>query len=240
MTVATPANGPVVAIIPARGGSKRIPRKNIKPFLGVPLISRTIATLHESDLFDRIVVSTDDDDIAAVATDSGAEVPFRRPDDLADDHTGTRPVIMHAIAVLEDQEGRQLGPVCSVYPAAVFVRPEDLRAGLGLLVRASVDFVVSAAAFPSPIQRALRQRSDGMAEMFWPEHRETRSQDLEEAFHDAGQFYWGQRSAWLCGTSSLSGNSRLYVLPRWQVHDIDTPEDWELAELMWETLERRG
>ena len=240
MTMAAVPNGSVVAVIPARGGSRRIPHKNIKPFLGVPLLSRTIATLHESKLFDRIVVSTDDDDIAAVAADSGAEVPFQRPDDLADDHTGTRPVIMHAITALEDMGERQLGPVCSVYPAAVFVRPEDLRASLGLLVADSVDFVVSAAAFPSPIQRALRQRSDGMAEMFWPENRDTRSQDLEEAFHDAGQFYWGQRSAWLSGTSSLSGNSRLYVLPRWRVHDIDTPEDWELAELMWETLEGRG
>ena len=224
--------GPTVAVIPARGGSKRIPRKNLRPFLGVPLIARVLEVAHASGLFDRVVVSTDDDDVAALAVDSGAEVPFRRPAGLSDDRTGTRPVIQHAIRQLETALAAPLGLVCSLYPTAVFATAEDLTRARDLLLESSAAFVFTAATFPSPIQRALRRLPDGSCEMLWPEHRSTRSQDLEEAYHDAGQFYWGTRDAWLSDIPTFGPHSRLLVLPRWRVQDIDTPEDWQRAELM--------
>lgn len=224
------------AIIPARGGSKRIPRKNVRPFAGIPLLARTIATLVGSQLFDRVVVSTDDQEVANVAMGAGAEAPFVRPDDLADDFTGVRAVIRHAIHELEGDPDSKCGLVCMVYPAAVFVRPQDLRGARVQLVDSGADAVISATKFAHPIQRALKIRGDGFAEMTHPENQMVRTQDLEELFHDAGQFTWGTRRYWL---TEGEGNSQLYVLPRWRVHDIDTEEDWERAELMWDALHRR-
>ena len=224
--------GPSVAIIPARGGSKRIPRKNIKPFLGVPLIVRTLLLLQDARVVDRVVVSTDDEEVAALARDAGAEVPFLRPPELSDDHTGTRPVIQHAIRRLEAEAGTTLGPVCSVYATAVFVTADDLAAARRLLLESPAAFVFTAATYPAPIQRALRRRPDGSCEMVQPEHRHTRTQDLEEAYHDAGQFYWGTRDAWLSDTPTFGSRSRMFLLPRWRVQDIDTPDDWQRAELM--------
>ncbi|MEA3510180.1 MAG: pseudaminic acid cytidylyltransferase [Actinomycetota bacterium] len=226
----------IVAIVPARGGSKRIPRKNIRPFRGTPLLVRTIQTLRQADLFDRIVVSTDDEEVAAIGVEAGAEVPFRRPANLADDHTGARPVIVHAIETLEAASGDQLGPVCIVYPTAVFVGPDDLREGLAQLEESEAEFVFSAVAYDAPIQRALRRRTDGTCELMWPEHTLTRSQDLEEAYHDAGQFYWGRREAWLSGKPVFAAKSLFHVLPRWRVQDIDTQDDWTRAELIHRLL----
>jgi N-acylneuraminate cytidylyltransferase len=227
----------VLAVIPARGGSKRIPRKNIRPFLGVPLLARTIAMLAGSAVFDRIVVSTDDEEIAQVARAAGAQVPFRRPAELSNDVAGTLPVIAHAIRELEAQGARPELVAC-VYPAAVLTRPEDLRAALSLLRGSDVDYVFTATSFAFPIQRALRARADGGCEMIWPEHRETRSQDLEAAFHDAGQFYFGRRAAWLEARPLFAARSRMLELPRHRVQDIDTLEDWERAELIFRLLER--
>jgi pseudaminic acid cytidylyltransferase len=221
-----------VAIIPARGGSKRIPRKNARPFLGVPLIVRTLQVVRASGVFDRVVVSTDDGEVAALARDAGAEVPFRRPPRLSDDHTGTRPVIQHAIRQLEAASGTQLGLVCAIYVTAVFMTADDLVRARRLLLDDSAAFVFTATSFPAPIQRALRRLPDGSCEMFQPEHRHTRSQDLEGAYHDAGQFYWGTRDAWLSDLPTFGPHSRLFVLPRWRVQDIDTPEDWQHAELI--------
>lgn len=229
-------NYPIVAVIPARGGSKRIARKNIRPFLGTPLLQRTIAVLTKAALFDRIVVSTDDEEIAALAIAAGAEAPFRRPAELADDHTGARPVIIHAIETLERDSAVTLGPVCIVYPTAVSIEPDDIRESFGQLESDSVDFVFSAAGFDAPIQRALRRLPDGTCELMWPEHTHTRSQDLEEAYHDAGQFYWGHRRAWLAGTPVFAAKSRMHILPRWRVQDIDTEEDWTRAELIHRML----
>lgn len=229
--------GPV-AIVPARGGSKRIPRKNIRPFRGVPLLVRTIELLQSADLFTHVVVSTDDDEIAAVARDAGAEVPFRRPDDLADDHAGTRPVVVHALQTLEQLSGRTIETACTVYPAAVFVQPADLRVAHDRLVaEKDVEFVFSATAFMAPVQRALRQRPDGTSEMLWPEHAMTRTQDLDPTYHDAGQFYWGRRRAWLSGRPVLEARSLMHILPHWRVQDIDTPEDWVRAELIHRMLD---
>jgi pseudaminic acid cytidylyltransferase len=225
-----------LAVIPARGGSKRIPRKNIRPFLGVPLLARTIALLKRSAVFDRLIVSTDDDEIAEVARAAGAEVPFRRPAELANDITGTLPVIVHAIGEMRSC-GMQPAYVACVYPAAVLTTVADLRAAWELLRESGADYVFTATSFPYPIQRALR-RSGAGCEMIWPEHRETRSQDLEPAFHDAGQFYFGRCQAWLGSRPLFSPRSRMLELPRHRVQDIDTPEDWERAELLFRLLER--
>lgn len=229
-----------IAIVPARGGSKRIPRKNIRGFHGVPLLARTVRTLRDTGLFTHVVVSTDDDEVAEVAKAAGATVPFRRPARLADDHTPTTPVIAHAIrqtaAHLEDNSPY----VCVAYPAAVLVEPLDLMEAFARLRAGDVDYVFTATTFPAPIQRALRLLDDGRTEMLWPEHLESRSQDLEESVHDAGQFYWGRRDAWLEKRPVLGGNSAAYILPRWRAQDIDTEEDWVRAEVMFEVLRRRG
>lgn len=221
--------------MPARGGSKRIPRKNIRPFLGRPMLVRTLETLHRARLFDRIVVSTDDDEVAAVARDAEAEVPFERPSDLASDFVPTQPVVEHAITALD------LGPdaeVCVVYPAAVFTTVADLRTSVELL-RSTPDasYVAVATRFAAPVQRALRRHPDGTCEMVWPEHRLTRSQDLEEFFHDAGQFYWGTAQAWLDAEPMFARSTLLHVVPRWRTQDIDTLEDWKLAEMLFGLLE---
>lgn len=229
-----------LAIIPARGGSKRIPRKNIRPFAGIPMLARTIAILQSAAIFDRIVVSTDDDEIADIAGKAGAEVPFRRPPELSNDMAGTVPVIQHAIRTLADGAGPTAEHVCCVYPAAVLALPEDLRESHGMLVASDANFVFTAAAFGHPIQRALKRNADGSCDMFWPQYRETRSQDLEPAYHDAGQFYWGLRDAWLESRPIFSGNTRMLVLPSYRVQDIDTPEDWDRAEFIFKSLQQGG
>lgn len=235
-----PDTGPpetTLAVIPARGGSKRIPRKNIRPFLGIPLLARTVALLREAAVFDRIVVSTDDDEIAQVAMAAGAEVPARRPAELANDAAATIPVIEHAVRTM-DEKGKRAQFVCCVYPAAVLALPGDIRAAHQMLRESSVDYVFTTASFPYPIQRALRQSTNGGCEMFWPEFRQRRSQNLEPAYHDAGQFYWGRREAWLEQRPLFTPNSRMLILPRHRVQDIDVPEDWERAELIFQLLQR--
>jgi pseudaminic acid cytidylyltransferase len=227
---------PVVAVIPARGGSKRIPRKNIRPFLGVPLIARTIARLQDAACFDRIVVSTDDDEIAALSCAAGAEAPFRRDASLAGDHASTVPVIRDAIEQLEHL-GIRPTTVVAVYPAAVFVTTADLHHALALLQRPQTDYVVPVTSFPYPIQRALRWRDDGSTELFQPEHYESRSQDLEPAYHDVGQFYAGTRQAWLEERALFTARTKLLRIPRARVQDIDTQEDWERAEALFQLLE---
>lgn len=227
---------PVLAIIPARGGSKRIPRKNIRPFVGVPMLSRAITMLRDSNVFDHILVSTDDDEIARVALGAGAEVPFRRPAELSNDTAGTLPVIAHAIRETEAR-GLISRYVCCAYPAAVLSRPGDVRTALEMLSGQDVDYVFTATSFPFPIQRALRKLSGGFCEMYWPQHRETRSQDLEPAFHDAGQFYFGRRESWLEGRALFGPRSKMLELPHYRVQDIDTAEDWARAESIFRLLE---
>lgn len=229
-----------IAVIPARGGSKRIPRKNIKPFRGTPLLARTIEMLSEVEAIDRVVVSTDDDEIAEVALSAGAEVPFRRPADLANDHAATRPVVRHAIEALETLTGGTVGEVCVAYPAAVFVTPADVDEAFHRLIDNGCQFVMSATAFPAPVQRGMTTDEEGRVAMLWPEHVNTRSQDLAQAYHDAGQFYWGTRSAWLHGPHPMQANTLLQLLPHWRVQDIDTPDDWERAEMIHRLLEERA
>jgi len=225
-----------LAVIPARGGSKRIPRKNIKEFCGRPMIAWTIEAARKSGCFDRIIVSTDDAEIAEISCQWGAEAPFVRPKALSDDHTGTIPVVAHAIDWHLKHTAEKPEHVCCVYATAPFVRPADLRQGLEALLGRGCDYAFSVTSFPFPIQRAVRIRKDGKAEMLHPEHFNTRSQDLEEAYHDAGQFYWGRAEAWLEGRPIFNSDAVPVLLPRHRVQDIDTVEDWRRAELMFTTL----
>lgn len=231
------SNAGVVGLIPARGGSKRIPRKNIRPFHGRPMIVHTIDTMTASQVFDRIVVSTDDDDVARVAEQAGAEAPFRRPAELADDHAGTGAVVRHAIDELE-QRGGEVRALCLVYPTAVFTTADDLVEAGRRLAAGTLDYVFSATRYAAPIERALRRRDDGTCAMVSPEHLLTRSQDLQEAFHDVGQFYWGTGDAWRAAVPVMQGRSEIFEIPPWRVQDIDTPDDWHRAELLFELLER--
>lgn len=225
-----------VAIIPARGGSKRIPRKNIKPFCGKPMIVWSIEAARQSGCFDQIIVSTDDAEIAEVARVHGAAVPFMRPADLADDHTATIPVIAHAIDWM-NSHADPVEQVCCLYATAPFVTADDIRTGQRLLTESLCDFAFSVTSYAFPIQRAVRITAQGGIEMFSPEHFNTRSQDLEEAYHDAGQFYWGRADAWLEGRMIFSPNSRPVVLPRHRVQDIDTEEDWLRAEWLFKAMQ---
>ncbi|MDW3051447.1 pseudaminic acid cytidylyltransferase [Vibrio sp. 1408] len=224
-----------VAIIPARSGSKRIPRKNIKAFHGKPMIAYSIEAAIASGCFDKVIVSTDDTEIAAVAEAHGAHVPFLRPADISDDYATTMDVMAHAIHWCQD-EGWDIDAVCCLYATAPFVLPKDLQQGYALLQGEGVQFAFSATSFPFPIQRAIKLDSDGSVSMFSPENEQVRSQDLEEAYHDAGQFYWGKTRAFLEKYSIFSPHSKAVLLPRNRVQDIDTPEDWELAESLFSVL----
>lgn len=225
-----------LAVIPARGGSKRIPLKNIKDFCGKPMISWAIEAARESRCFDRIIVSTDDAEIADISCHWGAEAPFVRPKALSDDYTGTIPVVAHAIDWYLKHTAEKPEEVCCVYATAPFVRPADLRQGHEALHHCGCDYAFSVTSFPFPIQRAVRINKDGRVEMFHPEHFNTRSQDLEEAYHDAGQFYWGRAEAWVEGRTIFNSDAIPVLLPRHRVQDIDTIEDWRRAELMFTAL----
>ena len=228
-----------LAVIPARAGSKRIPRKNIRPFGGRPMIAWSIDAALRSGCFDRVVVSTDDAEIAAVARAEGATVPFLRPPALSDDHTGTIPVVAHAVQWHLDHPDAGLQPqqVCCLYATAPFVQPADLQRGLALLESTGAQYAFSVTSYAFPIQRAIRLTPAGRVAMFDPAQFNTRSQDLEEAFHDAGQFYCGRAGAWLQGLRIFSPDAVPVQLPRHRVQDIDTPEDWARAEWMWRALQ---
>lgn len=225
-----------IAVIPARGGSKRIPGKNIKPFCGKPMIAWSIEAARQSGCFDRIVVSTDNAEIAEIARTHGAEVPFIRPQELSDDLTGTIPVIAHAIK-WQQQHGESPGQVCCIYATAPFVTATDLQRGLRIIEDTRAHYAFSVTSYTFPIQRAIRIKENNRVEMFYPEHINTRSQDLEEAYHDAGQFYWGQASAWLAGTPIFTPEAVPLILPSHRTQDIDTSEDWVRAEWLFKALQ---
>ncbi|MCK4791558.1 MAG: pseudaminic acid cytidylyltransferase [Desulfobacteraceae bacterium] len=227
-----------VAIIPARGGSKRIPGKNIKNFAGKPIITYSIEAAKASGIFDRIIVSTDSEDITDVARSAGAEVPFARPSELSDDHTPTAPVLEHALSWLES-EGCSVKYLCCIYPTAPFVRSEDLIKGYKLLVESNVSSVFSVTKFEFTIFRGLKINDEGFIEMFWPEHELTRSQDLPQAYHDAGQFYWLDSEKFLGYKRLYAKDAKPIILPRVLVQDIDTPEDWEIAEIMYQMCKEK-
>jgi pseudaminic acid cytidylyltransferase len=225
-----------LAVIPARGGSKRIPRKNIKVFAGLPMIAWSINAALLSKCFDRIIVSTDDDEIAEVARTYSADVPFLRTAELSDDHATTTSVIAHAVG-WQSQHGKPASEVCCIYATAPFVQGADLQRGLSVLRSTDADFAFSVTTYAFPIQRAIRITEAQRIEMFQPDHFGTRSQDLPEAWHDAGQFYWGKAEAWLQGKPIFSHAAAPVLLPRHRVQDIDTPEDWERAEWLFKAMQ---
>ena len=223
-----------VAVIPARGSSKRIPRKNIKLFHGKPMITRAIQIALESDIFEYVIVSTDDEEIADIALESGAIVPFVRPPELSDDYAATAPVIAHSVRHCIEK-GWDINDVCCIYPGTPFVLQDDLRKTHALLKKNIDRFVYPVAEYSHPIQRALKLTSNGFAEFYMDGFELSRTQDLEVTYHDAGQFYWGTAELWLKGIA-LHSQAVCYPIPAWRVVDIDTEDDWRRAELLYKVL----
>ena len=225
-----------ICVIPARAGSRRIPRKNIKEFNGKPIIAYSIEAALKSNCFSQVIVSTDDDEISEVAKKYGAHVPFVRPDELSNDYVGTIPVIKHTIEWMEDNNN-YIENVCCLYATAPFIQSKIISKAYQKLKNSSADYCFSVTSFAFPIQRAIKIVQDNKVDMFYPEHFNTRSQDLEEACHDAGQFYWGKAQAFKAELPLFSEVATPYVLPRYLVQDIDTMEDWIRAEAMYRVLQ---
>jgi len=225
-----------ICVIPARGGSKRIPRKNIKEFNGKPIIAYSIEAALKSNCFSQVIVSTDDDEISEVAKKYGALVPFVRPDELSNDYAGTISVIKHAIEWMENNNN-YIENVCCLYATAPFIQSKIISKAYQQLQDSNSDYCFSVTSFSFPIQRAIKIVQGDKVNMFYPEHFNTRSQDLEEAYHDAGQFYWGKAQAFKDESPLFSEVATPYVLPRYLVQDIDTMEDWIRAETMYKVLQ---
>lgn len=218
-----------VALIPARGGSKRISRKNVRPFLGVPAIARVIATLQQTGVFSRIVVSTDDSEIAEISRAAGAEVPGYRPAALSDDYTTTVEVVRHAIGMWLSGLDLQT-PLWVIYPTALLLEPETLAAAQDRFGHASCDFLIPVLRYPHPVERRLRVTPTGILAPDEPTALRSRSQDLVPAFHDAGQFYVGSIRAWTDFAPLVSGRNLAHELPAGSAVDVDEPGHWTLAE----------
>lgn len=223
-----------IAIIPARGGSKRIPRKNVKTFAGEPMIYWTIKVAQESKLFDHIIISTDDDEIGEIATTLGAEMLFKRPTNLADDLTPTVPVVAHAVRICKNL-GLNAKYACCLYPCAPFMTKDDLVTAYKLMVEKQTNFVYPVTEYPHPIQRALRRLPNGRMEFYAPQFELARTQDLEISYHDAGQFYWGTAAAWL-DEMKMHTDGLGMPIPKWRVVDIDTEDDWIRASHIFELI----
>lgn len=223
----------VLAVIPARGGSKRIPRKNIRDFAGRPILAWPIAAARDSGLFDTVMVSTEDEAIADAARTAGAEVPFLRSPATADDHSTLLDVLAEVVATYRER-GQTFDTVCCLLATAALVTPEGLKHGHDLFRSGDFDSVFPVVRFGSPIQRALRRDAAGHTAMLAPENYASRSQDLEPAYHDAGQFYWMSAAACLAKTPTFSGRAGSFEVDETAVQDIDTPTDWRLAELKFQ------
>lgn len=226
-----------IAVIPARGGSKRIPRKNIKPFCGKPMIAYSIEVAIRAGIFDEIIVSTDDEEIADVARNAGASVPFMRPKELSDDFTATGAVVEHAIKFLQAR-GDRIKFVCTIYATAPLIDEFYIKLGLEKLRASNAKNAFSCTSMPFPIWRTFKIAKDGRCEMFWRENFDKRSQDLEEAYQDAGQFYWTNLDAPSSDEIFFGRDSIAIVLPRHLVQDIDTPQDWIRAEFLYEAVQK--
>lgn len=223
----------IVAVIPARGGSKRIPKKNIKEFFGKPIISYSIRAAIDSQLFDKVIVSTDCDNIARAAIKYGAEVPFMRPKELSGDFLGTHEVVGHALTWLEDF-GDIVDYACCIYATAPMIEESDLIKGYDLIKTEKWKAVIAATKYAFPVFRSFKKLPNGGLEMVFPEHYESRSQDLPEVYHDAGQFYWAKAQEWKDKPGGFSENNTIIELPNYLVQDIDTIEDWSRAEQIYE------
>lgn len=223
-----------VAVIPARGGSKRIPRKNVKLFHGKPIIQYAIEVARATGIFDYILVSTDDPEIQQIAIELGANAPFVRPSELSTDLTPTVPVIANAIEELSNL-GFAIDEACCIYPCVPFLAAKDLGAAHRLLLNNKSNYVFPVTTFPSPVQRALQRFDDGKVKPLYSENVGVRTQDLEPAYYDTGQFYWGKKSAWL-KKLNLHLHASTILIPEWRAVDIDTPEDWKRAEILYSIL----
>jgi len=226
-----------ICIIPARGGSKRIPRKNIKEFNGMPIIAYSIKAAIDSNCFDKVIVSTDDDEIAALSKHYGAEVPFTRPQELSGDYTSTISVIKHAIEWFESNK-ININYVCCLYATAPFIQSKTISNAYLQLIDSGANYCFSVTSFPFPVQRSIKITSLNRVNMLYPEYFNYRSQDLEEAYHDAGQFYWGESNAFKEELPFFSEFATPYLIPRFLVQDIDTNEDWIRAEAMYQVLQK--
>tara|TARA_B100001175_G_scaffold308439_1_gene308867 strand:+ start:2080 stop:2784 length:705 start_codon:yes stop_codon:yes gene_type:complete len=229
-----------IAVIPARGGSKRILNKNITQFIGKPIIAWSIEAALKSDLFDKVIVSTDDKKISKLAREYGAEVPFIRPAELSDDYTETFPVIKHAIKWLVEKEKCDIKFLCCIYPAAPLIQVGDLVEAYKILLSTKKSFVFPVAQFSYPVQRSIKLNSDLEVIPMWQEHMKNRSQDLDKTYHDAGQFYWGKVDAFLNDHELFSAQSQALVLPSNRVCDIDEPSDLIHAEILFKSLKSLG
>ena len=223
-----------IAIIPARGGSKRIPKKNIREFCGKPMISWTIKEAKKSKLFDEIVVSTEDREIADIAKEYGATIPFHRPIELADDFSTTHSVVLHGIKSLLNLSW-DFDMVCCLYPCSPFITYQDLIATYNLLKENNSLYVYPVTPYSHPIQRAMSLSSNNKLEYVDRANETTRTQDLETRYHDTGQFYWGSKDLWLT-TDKIHSNAVGYAIPASRVVDIDEPDDWKLAELLFNRM----
>ena len=224
-----------LCIIPARGGSKRIPKKNIKNFCGKPIILWVIKTAKLSNCFDRIIVSTDDSKIAKLCKNNGIEVPFIRPKEISDDHSDTASVISHSINWFK-QNNENPTNVCCLYATAALISSKDIQKGFKIYKNSNVNFAFTATSYPYPIQRSFKINKNNEIKMFYPKNYRKRSQDFEQAFHDAGQFYWGKAEAWLRNKIIFDSKSIPILIPRYKAQDIDTLEDWKNAELIFKAL----
>lgn len=228
-----------LCVIPARGGSKRIIKKNIKKFCGKPIIIWSIEQAKLSKCFDKIIVSTDDPEIANLVKNTGVEVPFKRPKILSNDQTGTVPVISHAIK-WQIKNHQKPSYVCCIYATAPFVKSSDLKNGLKILKDSNSSYTFPATNYAYPIQRSFQIKTNKKLAMFFPKHYKSRSQDLQEAFHDVGQFYWASAETWLENKPIISENSTPLFIPRYRAMDIDTVEDWLIAEKMFEAINKKN
>ena len=220
-----------LAIIPARGGSKRIPHKNIKEFLGKPIIAYSIEAALKSGLFDEVMVSTDDAEIAAIAKQYGANVPFMRSDETANDHAIIADVLNDVLNCY-DKLGKHFDNMCCILATAPLLRVEDLQNAYNKLTQSDFVTVIPIVQFSFPIMRSFKMDEKGMIEFNWPEYYPVRSQDIPPAYHDAGMFYWHKIEEWRNGVDYKSG----YVLDDVYVQDIDTETDWKLAEMKYQLL----
>ena len=228
-----------IAIIPARGGSKRIPKKNIKDFLGKPIIAYSIEMAISCKLFNKVIVSTDDQEIKDVAIKYGAKVPFIRPKEIADDFTGTHEVIGHAVKWLEDN-GETMDYVCCIYPTAPLIEKDDLIKGFEIIQTGKWNSVMAATNFSYPIFRSFENLPDGGLKMIFPEHYSSRSQDLPEVYHDAGLFYWAKPETWKKKPEGYSDKNSIVKIPNYRIQDIDTLEDWKRAEIIYKIKNREN
>ena len=224
-----------IVIIPARGGSKRIPKKNIKDFLGKPIIAYSIEMAINCKLFSRVIVSTDDEEIKDVVLKYGAEVPFIRPKNIADDFTGTHEVIGHAVEYLENT-GETMDYVCCIYPTAPLIQKDDLIKGFKLIQTNKWNSVMAATNFSYPIFRSFKNLPNGGLKMIFPEHYNSRSQDLPEVYHDAGLFYWAKPKVWKKKPQWYNEKNSIVKIPNYRIQDIDTPDDWKKAEMIYQII----